>query len=144
MKPSRNRHHRRSVRELIRDLILEVGIAVLLVVVVLYSALHSPRHAFAARWIPWLGLAAMTAVIFGYALRDLRRYWRRHLFWEMWLLLLLVHLGGYAEVLLHTEHFGTLWFAIMAPFEIVVIYPLLELAGSQSETARHSSDSSAV
>lgn len=121
---------RRTLQVRIRDISVEVTIALLFLAVVLYGAAHSPLDGETV--FRWFGLAGITAIAFGYPLRDFRKYWKRRRFWFAWTALLILHLAGYIGLLLTVKHFGTLWYVIITAAEWSVIFPLLEIAGRKT------------
>lgn len=110
---------------LTRSLVFHIG--VVLVCFIFYDAEHSLiNHRSYFRWI---GLAASSAVTFGFPVKWYRRYGRKKLFWLALLTLLSAHLLIFTVVLLNVDHFGLLWYCIITPFEWALIMPILEDVG---------------
>jgi hypothetical protein len=61
---------------------------------VYWSAFHV-SDASLANWGKWAGLAAGTALLFGYVMKQRRRLWRNNLFWRTLAGLLFVHIAGF-------------------------------------------------
>src|SRR5690242_20125545 len=75
-----------------RDLVIYVGIAITVVMAMASFAIHQARTG-AAPDLPlkWLGLIGLTAILFGYAIRNNRKNWSQPRFWGLVALLASVH-----------------------------------------------------
>lgn len=67
--------------------------------------------AFAERDIDvkWLSLPLETGLVFGYVIAHQKRRWRLPRFWLLCFLLLVLHLGIFALVLIHIEKVRAFW-----------------------------------
>jgi hypothetical protein len=73
--------------------------------------------------LKWGGLTLSTAVIFGYFVRDSRKFLPKPRFWTLTGSLLMLHLLAWIALLIHVERWGLLWFNIMV-FELPVFWYL--------------------
>ncbi len=69
----------------------------------------------------WVGLAAITALLFGYSIQRHRRLLPRFSFWALIGGLLCVHLCAFVVILLRVEHWRLFWFVLAYPVESVSI-----------------------
>jgi len=93
--------------------ILYIAIAILLVVVLLLYAVHQARTGGSSKLpLKWLGFAATSAVVFGYAVKA---GWRTRMGPKFWLLLgafFVVHTGVGLVVLMRVEAVPLLLYAL--------------------------------
>jgi hypothetical protein len=65
---------------------------------VYWSAFHVSDESL-AKWRKWAGLAADTALLFGYVIKQRRRLWRNKFFWRTIVGLLFVHTACFWAIL---------------------------------------------
>jgi cation transport ATPase len=76
----------------VKDWLLYVAIAFLIVILVWAFAFHQAKTGGSPKLpLKWLDFAAMTAVVFGYAIRACRRLWRKQKFWLVLAVFFAVH-----------------------------------------------------
>jgi hypothetical protein len=112
----------------LRDYGLYAVIAVMLVVALIGAAKHV-HTSISITTMKWLGLAVQTAILFGYAIVDNRRFWKRLSFWAAISALLLIHLGIFWTVLTHVEAWSPFWFVAFFPLENIAIDGTLAATG---------------
>ncbi len=126
-----------GVRVTLREIaVLAVVVVVGTVVAVAGVILYSDIGPF--RWMPstrWWGLAGTTAILLWLAAKQYHPRRRRLLFWLTLVGLLAMHILAWSVVILRTEGFGLLWFAVAAPVEGALIAWTLEKAGFGSAAA---------
>jgi|SRR5579862_2100057 len=66
--------------------------------IVYWSAFHVSDESL-AKWGKWAALAAQTALLSGYVIKQRRRLWRNNLFWRAAGGLLFVHTAGFWLIL---------------------------------------------
>ena len=83
-----------SRRNRVRDLLLYVVIAILVVAMIGVYAVHEAKPG-GARSLPLkgLGFVGTSAIVFGYAIRACRPFWRMHKFWLLLTVFFIVHLS---------------------------------------------------
>jgi hypothetical protein len=112
----------------LRDYGLYAVIAVTLVIALIGVAEHV-HTAISITTMKWLGLAAQTPILFGYAIVDNRRFWKRLSFWTAISGLLFIHLVIFWGVLTHVEAWSPLWFVAFFPLENIAIDGTLVATG---------------
>jgi hypothetical protein len=112
-------------RKRVRDYFIYIGIGIALVGFLIWSAGVDVSEST----IKWIGLAVETPILFGYAVADYRRSWKRPSFWLVIVGLLAVHLIGFAVVLAHVRSWGPLLFVACFPVENVGIDAALVASG---------------
>ncbi len=122
---------------LTRKHVVELGVEVLIglafvAAVILYADIGPFRWMPSVRW--WV-LAGTTAALPWLAAKQYRRHRRRLSFWLTLAGLLAIHVSVWSAVILTTESFALIWFAIALPFEGVVVAWTLEKAGFGSAAA---------
>jgi peptidoglycan/LPS O-acetylase OafA/YrhL len=97
---------------LTRKRVIDFGIYVLIALALVGAViLYAEIGPFS--WMPslrWWCLAGLTAMLFGYAVRERRRHWRQASFWLNLAWLGALHLTGWGIVLTKAPLWGTLWF----------------------------------
>jgi len=112
------------MRKRIRDLAVEVLVALAVVCLIIFGAYRSPQDSRLA--MRWVGLAAWTAVAFGYPLVRFRSHWRYLFFWLSCAVLLAIHLAAYAVIFRRmVVDMGSLLIFLITMAEIQVIVALL-------------------
>jgi hypothetical protein len=104
-------------------IVLGVIIVLLFAIVaamVYWSAFHVSDESL-ANWGKWAGLAAETALLFGYVIKQRRRLWRNNLFWRTLAGLLFVHTAGFSVILRNVEHWRMVWYLLIWPVEFALI-----------------------
>ena len=81
----------------------------------------------------WGGLAANTAVVYGYFLANSRSFFRQRAFWAITGTALAVHLVIFAIVLTHVAQWRLLWFMVML-LEIPVLLALRNRLSGRGST----------
>jgi hypothetical protein len=104
------------------EIAIEFAIGLVIVASIVLYAEYFPNKDFPAKW---LGLAASTAVLFGYPL-----YWTRFIakssrFWSYWSGFLLLHLIVLVMLLNLIERWPLVWFVFTTIAEFWLIYPIL-------------------
>jgi hypothetical protein len=114
----------RTGRQLLRDYCIYLLVGLSFFSSAVWFGIH--RVQFDMRW---LGLAACTAVTFGYPLKFQRRKDRSVCFWVAFIVAASIHVAAFSFLILHTDRFGLVVFAIASPLEWVFIRPLFGWAG---------------
>lgn len=115
-----------------RRRLIEFGLYLLIALAVLVLAAVLGFHAVRTGGtgelpLKWIGLAAETAVLFGYVVRAMRQYWRNRRFWAGFLGFLVAHSAAYVVVLLRVEQFPLLLFVFVGYAEWLALAYMLEL-----------------
>ena len=113
------------------EISLEIAVGLAIVAGIFIFAVYFPGRDFPLKW---LGLAAATALIFGYSL-----YWTRTIpkparFWFYWTGFLVLHLALFVPLLLAVHRWPLVWFVFSTLAEFQFIYPFLLRALASSET----------
>jgi hypothetical protein len=114
----------------VRDYVIYISIGLGLVVFIYWHAGRGPALSESDK--NWMGLAFFTPTLFGYAVANYRRDWKRPRFWGIVLALLAVHLGAFSAIFATVNHFGALWYALAFPTETAGIDVVLRKAGHKS------------
>jgi hypothetical protein len=86
---------------------------------------------------PWVWLAAITAIMFGYLAQAFRRSWRNGKFWAVYLLLLILHISVWQVALSHRESPFVFAATVSVGVEFVLLSMIIEkVAGSASNGYR--------
>ena len=119
------------------EIAIEVAVGLAVVAGIVLYAEYFPNGDFPAKW---LGLAASTAIIFGYSL-----YWTRSIpksprFWFYWSGFLLLHLIVLVPLLIAIGRWPLVWFVFTTMVEFLFFYPILAktLTTSSDQGARRS------
>ena len=72
----------------------------------------------------WAGLAVNTAILFGYLLKDSRRFWHSRRLWVLLVLMLSAHLVIFSLILLRSTEWKIAWFLVMYPVEVPIFFLL--------------------
>lgn len=104
------------------EITIEIAVGLAIVASIFLYAEYFPEGDFPAKW---LGLAASTAIIFGYSL-----YWTRSIpksarFWFYWSGFLLLHLIVLVPLLVAIARWPLVWFVFTTMAEFLLIYPIL-------------------
>jgi hypothetical protein len=104
-------------------------LAVLFACGVLYALMVMKYWEYSrTHWVPqarWVGLVAFTLLVFGLAVRESRRSWRRTSLWFELLGLLVVHTVLYSVVLTRVEDWRPIYFVPITLAEIPVLLSIL-------------------
>jgi len=92
---------------------------------VYWSAFHVADESV-AKWGKWVGLAAETALLFGYVIKQRRRLWRNRIFWRIITGLLFVHIAGFWVLLQNVENWRMVWFLLIWPVEFALVTTTLD------------------
>lgn len=71
--------------------------------------------------VEWGGLSLNTAILYGYAVKNGRRFWRNWGFWFATVSVLILHLLVFIVILRRVDHWGALWFLPMYPIELGIL-----------------------
>jgi hypothetical protein len=102
------------------DFAIYILIALTLVGLVIWGADHYPS-VDANRFGKWLALVGNTAVLFGYAIKSGREFWRRRAFWLVISVFLASHLLVFSLILSSVQRFPFYWFVVTYPIELSAI-----------------------
>jgi hypothetical protein len=110
---------------------IAVGLAVVAGIFVL--AIYFPGRDFPLKW---LGLAATTAIIFGYSLYWTRTIPRPAIFWFYWTGFMVLHLALFVPLLIAVHQWPLIWFVFSTLVEFQIIYRFLLRVLAKSEIER--------
>jgi cell division protein FtsW (lipid II flippase) len=71
--------------------------------------------------VKWGGLSLNTAILYGYVVKDGRRFWRNWGFWVATVSVLILHLLLFIAILQRVDHWGALWFIPVYPIELAIL-----------------------
>lgn len=74
----------------------------------------------------WVGLTGVTLSLFGFAIKQSRRFWRSKVFWATIGTLLIIHTGAFLVVFRGVEQWRVAWFFFISTLEIVPIFAVLD------------------
>jgi hypothetical protein len=74
----------------------------------------------------WGGLTLNTLAIFGWVIKQYRRFWRKKVFWWAMAGLLFIHVAGFWVILINVEHWRMIWFLVICTLEVVPISAALD------------------
>ena len=74
----------------------------------------------------WVGLTFMTLALFGFVIKQSRRFWRSSVFWATIGALLIIHTGTFLAILRGVEHWRMAWFFVVCTIEIAPISAILD------------------
>ena len=130
----------KTSRRRVLDFIFYALAGLAVVAFALIYAVHAARSGETGRLpLRWIGVAGATAVTFGYPVRWGRAHWRVGLFWLVLTGLLLVHLATYAVILLNVRDWPLILFAVVTPFEWLLICPALDWGVEKAQGSKRSS-----
>jgi hypothetical protein len=119
------RRQRRAGR--IRDLLLYAANGVLIVAALWAFAVHQAKTGGSPILpLKWLGFAGMTAIVFGYAIRESRRSWGRQRFWLLLGLFFAMHSGLGVFVLMRVPTVPLILYGMLTGVEYVVLAVYLD------------------
>ena len=91
--------------------------------------------------IKWGGLTMNTLALFGWVIRQSRRFWRKKVFWWTMAALLVVHVAGFWVILINVERWRMFWFLVICTLEVIPMSAALDWTidrfGRAHNTARH-------
>ncbi len=126
MSPSAAKVHRSALRGRVKDFLLYCAIGVSLVALGGLYAVHQAKLGQTSGLpVKWLGLAIMTALVFGNAIRYSRHLWALSKFWGFLSVFLIAHLAVGVLFLSRVEKIGLIHFAILTPIEYFALTALL-------------------
>jgi cell division protein FtsW (lipid II flippase) len=110
----------RSAAKRIRDFAAYLAVALAIGLSAIWFAAHSSgmRDDFIVKW---LGLSVNTAILYGYVVKDGRRFWHVWGFWFATVAVLILHLIAFIVILRRVDRWGALWFLPMYPIEISIL-----------------------
>jgi hypothetical protein len=76
----------------------------------------------------WGGLAANTALLFGFVISRAKPFWHAWAFWSSVVGVLVVHILLFTILLTQAEHWSASWFLFMYPIEVPLIAILSDWA----------------
>jgi hypothetical protein len=104
-------------------LVVLLGCGLLYAVMVMLYWEYSRTH-----WVPearWVGFVVFTVLVFGIAVRECRRSWRRTSLWLELIGLLVAHTVVYAAVLTRVEDWRPVYFVPITLAEVPVLLSIL-------------------
>ena len=111
-----------SRRSRVRDWLLYVAIAVLIVgLAVAYGAYQGLTGRHTDLPLKWLGFIAISALLFGYAIKASRRFWRTRKFWVILALFFVVHAGLGVFALTRVDKVPLILYPILGQIEYVLL-----------------------
>lgn len=116
-----------SALKRVLEIVVEVLIGVALVAAVLLYAEIGPFP-----WMPsvrWWGLAGITGLLFGGAVKRYRHEWRERSFWLHLTWLLVLHVAAWSILLAKVGDWGLLWFVLPAVAEASLLVLVLHKLG---------------
>lgn len=117
----------RRALDFVLYILLAVGLVALVLLVAAYTDWFDND-----RLVRWGGLAAHTAIVFGYAIRSRKPLLTQPSFWAVLLVLLAAHLGLLIYVLANAKEWKAVWFAFLVPIESTAIGAVLILTGHRA------------
>ncbi len=93
----------------------------------MWLAFHSDRSG--SEVFKWPGLAVLTAIVFGYTIKENRLLWKRGSFWGTMSLLLFVHLCVFITVLYRIDELRAFWWGVITLLEYFVVGTVLIATG---------------
>jgi hypothetical protein len=113
-----------------------LAIGFIIATVVGVAAVYTPSSIERKMSGGWIGLVFWTPLVFGYAVRQLRRLWRRPSFWFTLSGILVTHLLGFTLVL-RNYAVRPFWFGLISAVEMIFITMVLDTILPRSDsTAR--------
>jgi hypothetical protein len=105
-----------------RDWLRYAVIAIVFVATIAAFAVHDADTGD-SRGLPleWLGFVGTTAIVFGYAIRACRRWWRMHKFWLLLTVFFIAHVGVGLFVLTKVDRVALVVYAIVSGVEYAVL-----------------------
>lgn len=101
---------------------IEIAIGLAVVAGIIVSAEYFPDKDLPTKW---LGLAASTAILFGYPLYWTRSVTKSARFWFYWSGFLILHLIVLVPLLIEIGRWPLIWFVFTTMAEFLFIYPNL-------------------
>jgi hypothetical protein len=104
------------------DLLLYIVVAISLVASIAIFALHQARTGGSPDLpLKWLGFAAMSAIVFGYAIRNNRSNWTKSKFWGLLAFFAVLHSSFAFVILSQTPVVPMLFYGIATGIEYFVL-----------------------
>jgi hypothetical protein len=112
----------KPISERRRDLLLYLAIAISLVASVGIFALYQAKTGGSPDLpLKWLGFAAMSAIVFGYAIRNNRSNWTKSKFWGLLVFFAVLHFVLGFVILLRTPVVPMVFYGIATGIEYFVL-----------------------
>jgi hypothetical protein len=115
----------------IRDFVLYIAIGLLVGLSIMWLAFHSDRSG--SDVFKWPGSAVITAIVFGYTIKENRTFWKRGSFWWTMTLLLFAHVCVFVTVLRRIDELRPFWWIVIVPIESVVVGIVLVVTGHRPD-----------
>ena len=103
------------------DITIEIAVGLAIVAGIFLSAEYFPDRDLPTKW---LGLAASTAILFGYPLYWTRSVTKSARFWLYWYGFLILHLIILVPLLVAIGRWPLVWFVFTTVAEFLFIYPV--------------------
>ncbi len=116
----------------IRDLLIYILIGVSAVVGLIWSANYNISD---ETFNKWGGLVLNTPVLFGFVIKQSRRYWRTKVYWIAIGSLLVVHTVVFWLILHNVHQWRLAWFLLMYPVELPFIIMVLDWTVGKHSTS---------
>lgn len=125
---------RKLISERARDLLVYVAIAILVVTLVGVFAIHQAKTGGTPDLpLKWLGFGGMSAIVFGYAIRNNRSSWGQPRFWGLLAIFALFHFAAALAILLRTLVIPMLYYGVATGIEYFVLSVYLSHFLGQAE-----------
>ena len=76
--------------------------------------------------VKWGGLTLNTLAVFGWVIKQSRRFWRKRVFWRTMAGLMFIHLAGFWVILINVKHWRMAWFFVICTLEVIPISAALD------------------
>jgi hypothetical protein len=76
--------------------------------------------------VKWVGISVFTVVLFGWVIKDSRRFWPRTAFWWIIVMLLAVHAAAFLIIFRYVEHWRMAWFLVICTLEVIPVTAILD------------------
>lgn len=111
-----------AARSKVRDWLVYVVIAVLLVAVIAAFAVHDADTGRSQSLpLKWMGFVGTTLIVFGYAIRACRSWWKLRKFWLLLGVFFVTHLVLGVFVLTAVDRVALLFYALLSGVEYAVL-----------------------
>ena len=107
----------------IRDVVIYILIGVVVVIGAYWVALQNVSE---DSLVKWGGLSVNTLALFGWVIKQSRRFWRKKAFWWTIATLLFVHVAGFWMILRKASQWRLAWFFLICTAEVIPITAALD------------------